>query len=174
MEVELAPEAPKPYQVTPQGHRIWTDGEIKDIMTRVSLKESYSFISEAHHTTRNAIAGIVKRQREKAGIKAVKRAPPKPKKQSMLAPFRPTTNFTFNPGFALRPKAAPVKRVRLKLIENPTYVTFDELKPHHCRWPFGDPKQSDFRFCGCDRVGTKPYCAAHTHMAGKMYERSTQ
>ena len=168
MEVELSKAAPFP--VTPQGHRIWAASEVEDIIRRAGLKESYSEIAKIYHTSRSGIAGLLKRQRDKAGIQAVKREP-KPKKVAK-APFKPKGNFTFNPGFALRPvKAVPVKRVRLKLVENPSYVTFQQLQPHMCRWPFGDPKQSDFRFCGCDRVPGKPYCAGHNHMAGKMYEK---
>jgi hypothetical protein len=37
-------------------------------------------------------------------------------------------------------------------------VTFVELEPHHCRYPFGDPKTKEFRFCGAPRVDGKPYC----------------
>jgi len=35
-------------------------------------------------------------------------------------------------------------------------VTFDELKPRHCRWPAGDGQ-----FCGNDRKSGSSYCAGH-------------
>ena len=40
-------------------------------------------------------------------------------------------------------------------------VTFADLKSHHCKWPFGDPRDWDnFRYCGQPRhVG--PYCGDH-------------
>lgn len=40
-------------------------------------------------------------------------------------------------------------------------VTFFDLKPHHCKWPYGDPRKPDFVFCGCDRAPDSPYCRAH-------------
>jgi GcrA cell cycle regulator len=38
-------------------------------------------------------------------------------------------------------------------------VTFLALEPHHCRYPIGDPKTKEFRFCGALRLDGKPYCA---------------
>jgi GcrA cell cycle regulator len=43
-------------------------------------------------------------------------------------------------------------------------VTLLELKPHHCRWPIGDPCKADFRFCGADNTGHS-YCPWHSRMA---------
>lgn len=40
-------------------------------------------------------------------------------------------------------------------------VSFDELEPHHCRAPYGDPRRDGFGFCGCERVLGKPYCQEH-------------
>lgn len=42
------------------------------------------------------------------------------------------------------------------------------LKPHHCRWPLGDPRSESFKYCGAPRVGTglmDVYCAAHRALA---------
>ncbi len=38
-------------------------------------------------------------------------------------------------------------------------VTFLELEQHHCRYPIGDPKTKEFRFCGALRLDNMPYCA---------------
>lgn len=54
------------------------------------------------------------------------------------------------------------KRVRVRLINTDTEVTLMELEPHHCRFPLGDPKRPDFRFCGRPKESDRrPYCAAH-------------
>lgn len=37
-----------------------------------------------------------------------------------------------------------------------------QLGPKDCKWPFGDPRHSDFHFCGAPMAGVGPYCAAHT------------
>jgi GcrA cell cycle regulator len=53
----------------------------------------------------------------------------------------------------LEPDPAPEERVRLH-----------DLRPHHCRWPIGDPREEDFRFCGRKRVGPR-YCETHERRA---------
>lgn len=40
-------------------------------------------------------------------------------------------------------------------------VMFADIEPHHCRAPYGDPKQPGFGFCGCERVPGTSYCAEH-------------
>jgi GcrA cell cycle regulator len=30
-----------------------------------------------------------------------------------------------------------------------------------CRWPIGDPKHRDFRFCAAPRAASRPYCNDH-------------
>jgi hypothetical protein len=62
-----------------------------------------------------------------------------------------------------KPTVPPVYRVeRTEIREIPrskSNVTFLELEPHHCRYPIGDPKTKEFRFCGALRLDDKPYCA---------------
>jgi GcrA cell cycle regulator len=43
-----------------------------------------------------------------------------------------------------------------------------ELTSGSCRWPVGDPSNSDFFFCGARSFGDKPYCAAHCARAYRM------
>jgi GcrA cell cycle regulator len=35
----------------------------------------------------------------------------------------------------------------------------------HCRWPVGDPRSPDFRFCGCAAYEGLPYCIDHARVA---------
>ncbi len=35
----------------------------------------------------------------------------------------------------------------------------------HCRWPIGDPRSPDFRFCGCVAHEGMPYCIDHARVA---------
>lgn len=35
----------------------------------------------------------------------------------------------------------------------------------HCRWPVGDPRSPDFRFCGCNVHEGLPYCTDHARVA---------
>lgn len=40
-----------------------------------------------------------------------------------------------------------------------------DLKTNSCRWPIGEPTDSDFHFCGHEVVSGKPYCAKHCALA---------
>lgn len=56
-------------------------------------------------------------------------------------------------------------------IETPSYVSTGrsisllELKERSCRWPNGDPKKSDFSFCGENALPGIPYCGEHAAVA---------
>ena len=43
-------------------------------------------------------------------------------------------------------------------------VTIVELKESMCRWPLGDPADSEFRYCGSP-TASGPYCAYHAGLA---------
>lgn len=61
----------------------------------------------------------------------------------------------------------------LPLADVPTgpLVALDDLEEHSCRWPFGDPKQGPFGFCGARKVTGLPYCEPH---ARRAYESPAQ
>lgn len=40
-----------------------------------------------------------------------------------------------------------------------------DLKSDSCRWPFGDPRDQDFYFCGGKVIGCGPYCGDHAALA---------
>lgn len=44
-------------------------------------------------------------------------------------------------------------------------ITLTELDNHTCRWPIGDPKDEDFRFCGCKVKTGQTYCEEHSAIA---------
>jgi GcrA cell cycle regulator len=48
-------------------------------------------------------------------------------------------------------------------------VTLADLQPHQCRWPFGDPRSPEFRYCGLTQIDGKPYCRAHARMAWERW-----
>jgi hypothetical protein len=61
-------------------------------------------------------------------------------------------------------ESAEVRRIRAADVV-PKHITFDELTPSTCHYPFGE---GPFTFCGCDAVEGKPYCEPHqllTHSA---------
>jgi GcrA cell cycle regulator len=44
-------------------------------------------------------------------------------------------------------------------------ITLMELRESTCRWPFGDPSSSEFRFCGASSPVGTPYCEFHSKLA---------
>lgn len=44
----------------------------------------------------------------------------------------------------------------------------------HCRWPIGDPRSPDFRFCGCDTQESLPYCTHHARIAYQTVSRRSR
>lgn len=157
----------------------FTDDEIKSIIQLYNDSNSMGVIADQYPgRTRNSIAGLIHRQRRKANkLEAI---PKKSLGRFMIT--RPNGSVAAQPKVQLlktpkqqpEPEPKPKKeRIRLKLIEHPTAVTFAELDKHHCKYPLGDPKRSDFRFCGGRRLPGKPYCTACTEIAEttRVYNR---
>jgi GcrA cell cycle regulator len=44
----------------------------------------------------------------------------------------------------------------------------------HCRWPVGDPRSPDFRFCGCSAHEGLPYCVDHARIAYQNVGKRTR
>lgn len=44
----------------------------------------------------------------------------------------------------------------------------------HCRWPIGDPRSPDFRFCGCNVSSSLPYCEEHIRVAYQGQTRKSR
>lgn len=55
-------------------------------------------------------------------------------------------------------------------VQDVARVTFDELEPHHCHWPVGEPKKPGFGYCGEARADGLPYCRAHAIRASRQIE----
>lgn len=53
-----------------------------------------------------------------------------------------------------------------------TGVPLSELKDKMCRWPLGDPKEENFRFCGDQAAAGLPYCCEHAKVAYQATSRS--
>lgn len=153
----------------------WTEEQKREMIERFNAKESMGTIAEHFGTTRAAVAGIIHRLRKKNntdisirpidpvrvkplvhrwGERVLKPKPePKPKMVTLMQ----------------LPVATEHKRPRLRLVQDQEVCLLD-LKNHHCRFPLGDPRHSDFRFCGQNRIDTGPYCQEHADLAYRVPE----
>lgn len=113
---------------------------------------SASKIAARMGRTRNSILGIVHRAKDL------------PKRTTTIARscaqrgFPPPRKPVVDPG-----KIIP--RDKLKPAEPPIYTR--DLEPHHCRFPYDDPKAPDrggLRYCGLARSGASQYCDSHNRI----------
>ena len=68
----------------------------------------------------------------------------------------------------LKGRPSPIKRQPNKPVEvkkETRVFTLTDLSAATCRWPIGDPKHEDFRFCGKPVAASKPYCGEHCSVA---------
>ena len=73
-------------------------------------------------------------------------------------------------------KPAKDSLAALDNLKNNEGIAVTKAGERHCRWPIGDPRSPDFRFCGCQAYESLPYCIDHARMAyqnvGKKHRSS--
>lgn len=129
--------------------------------------------------TRNAVIGKVTRlglsgrthvtvkrkpvqSKKYAGPSFVAQVTPKPKKPVQWKnPFVPG-----GPAGAEKKPVEPYQEPPAPFIPPAAQlVAMNDLEPHHCKFPIGDPRSADFKFCGGNRALGLPYCEAHVRVA---------
>lgn len=132
-------------------------------------KKQYKEIGKELNLTIGQVASFIRRARVYGLMKDL---PPKSRKEIAKAGGSATATKAKKPiperTTPFRPPSIEIekpKRFKPVLIDSSTAVSFEELEPHHCRWPSGDPKRDDFRFCGKRRELPGPYCSEHTMQA---------
>ena len=53
-------------------------------------------------------------------------------------------------------------------------IAMTKAGDRHCRWPVGDPRSPDFRFCGCTAHEGLPYCVDHARIAYQNVGKRTR
>jgi GcrA cell cycle regulator len=53
-------------------------------------------------------------------------------------------------------------------------IAMTKAGDRHCRWPVGDPRSPDFRFCGCVAHEGLPYCVDHARVAYQNVGKRTR
>jgi hypothetical protein len=103
--------------------------------------------------TRNSVIGITWRMKMRKGAGV---HPSHELKQK-----RPKRGAMMN----IKPEWKPLeyKGPRVSGIQCPCQVV--DLEQFNCRWPYGDPREEGFHFCGAVVVPEGQYCPAHTQQA---------
>ncbi|MFC7052201.1 GcrA family cell cycle regulator [Hansschlegelia quercus] len=161
----------------------WTDERVELLKKRWADGLSASQIAaELGGVTRNAVIGKVHRLGLSGRVKAQPsgvarlRVKPAPTTARRGAPSAPREHvYASHGGAALQAVAQPQARVMpqprvtpIELVETQfacERVTIMELRENMCRWPLGDPSQTDFRFCGGRSSPGDAYCSHHAQIA---------
>lgn len=149
--------------------KLWTDGltarQIADMM--------------GGGVTRNAIIGKVHRLGLSGRPKTIRVARPKPRKPRVSTGGRGgrggggyvsvgATALKMDPEAdavaAIEVAPVPITDLVIPISERKTIL---ELDTKSCHWPYNDPRDEDFHFCGRETATDKPYC---THHCGLAYQ----
>ncbi|HEU0117612.1 MAG TPA: GcrA family cell cycle regulator [Alphaproteobacteria bacterium] len=121
-------------------------------------------IGKAHRLKLSSRPSPIKREDEGTGLAASENAMPAMKqsrKRVMLRPLPvvPTPSSTTT--------KIPTKDAfrALDNVKRTEGIAVTKAGDRHCRWPVGDPRSPDFRFCGCQAYEGMPYCIDHARVA---------
>ena len=135
---------------------IWTDERVETL--RKLWTDGLSASQIAQHfdgVSRNAIIGKLHRL---GG----------PSRPQPVVQARPTRKPAAEPTTAA-PVEPPVEEAVFETLpasaEERGLATTTTLQAYMCKWPIGDPAQTDFTFCGRTADGGRPYCSKHAHTA---------
>lgn len=104
------------------------------------------------NTTRNSVIAKMDRLRRKGGPDA---PVARPNGFSRPQAHQAQKNRTR----AKAKSAPPYVEKPVRVFDRSKMVGFAELEDGHCRFPIGDPRQSDFKYCGEKPVRGLPYCS---------------
>src|SRR6516162_847696 len=149
----------------------WTDERVELLKKLWSDGLSASQIAgRLGGVTRNAVIGKVHRLglSGRATTSRMKSHRPRARSQASKRLMKPRFATLGNP--ALRqlylgdsePYTPSAEELVIPLNERRSIQSLTEAS---CRWPIGDPQQSDFHFCGRKKVLGLPYCEFHARRA---------
>ena len=115
--------------------------------------------------TKNAVVGKAHRIGLERRPSPIRRTAAKPDRKKARSPVMPTLNF----------ESVPEKEIILtknvKIFQPSTASLFLTKSKRGCEWPKGHPGDSEFHFCGKERLDEKPYCTDHCAVAYVIPEK---
>ncbi|MGE0109193.1 MAG: GcrA family cell cycle regulator [Bdellovibrionales bacterium] len=166
----------------------WTEQQVQTLKKMWGNGYSASDIAKnlGNGVTRNAVIGKAHRLKLSAG--ATVRSMPQPPSKNTGTPITKIKKVSAKKCINFH-SIAPVQQKTNELVERiqrqPLPRISDVVKrtegipvtkagEHHCRWPIGDPRSPDFRFCGCKTVDGLPYCVDHARIAYQTVSRKVR
>lgn len=141
----------------------WTEAENDYLRRAWAEGKSAGVIAGETGRSRNAVIGRVHRMKLATRLRrvATRRLPKKPRgprlprSTTSTKPPRPVENVTV-------PRAPILPPLMLGLMD---------LTPNMCRFPYGDPKEPGFGYCGHPKASGSSYCGGHHHVVYRPPER---
>jgi len=120
--------------------------------------------------TRNAVIGKVHRLGLSGRATTTRMKSHRPRTRPVpakRAPVKPSYTNVGNTALQrlyreAEPYVAPAEELVIPVAERRSIQSLEECS---CRWPIGDPQDSDFHFCGKNKVPGLPYCEFHARRA---------
>ena len=154
--------------------QMWADGISSSRISKM-MSQKYD-----HTVTRNAVIGRLSRMgltsktrqeekkfRRRQKAKATVRSREKKIREEMRSPHRMAS-------WPVKREAHPPLNYeevfREVIVPEVDRVTIADLEDHQCRWPVGDPRESDFHFCGARRMPNASYCVYHQAASIGIYD----
>lgn len=154
----------------------WVPTKVDLLKTKWAAGFSASQIAAEIGCSRSAVIGKIHRlhlKRDELGIRQERRfreygtrelpkpRPPQPKRSRSAGYVSVLTR----PEVARAPPVTNYAEPQL----DPQHITFEELQPQHCKFPFG---KGPYTFCGLDRHGSSgPYCIGHARLCYSPSQR---
>lgn len=132
----------------------WTPEKIAALRDLWDTGASASIIGSQIGASRNAVIGKAHRLKlERRSSNDTRAATAARKAKGQIGVARPRAVIS-----CVRLEPSPLPR---PVVTDVARVSFDDLEPHHCRFPVGEPGREAFGFCGHVKVDGLSYCADH-------------
>ncbi len=162
----------------------WTPERIKVIVDLWQAGHSASYVADVvGGVSRNAVIGklhrlgLAERPSVNRPAQPVSRGRSKRAKSSEASEAG-ASDTLFVGNAALKIASDPLPTSNLSEAPSPApkearRLTLLQLNERTCKWPIGDPGDSDFGFCGAPKEFSRPYCEAHRRKAYQLNERKS-
>ncbi len=141
----------------------WTDERVEVLKKLwVEGRTASQIASELGDVTRNAVIGKVHRLGLSGRPSPIKRKTKKAEPRKATARKAQAKKVAPKQTAVIRP-IRPVITQDIEPLNGGSSMM--ELKERMCKWPIGDPKSQEFRFCGHKVTEGLPYCEHHAMIA---------
>jgi GcrA cell cycle regulator len=146
----------------------WNDDNVSQLRNLWDQGLPTAQIGKLLGFTKNAVVGKAHRIGLERRPSPIRRTAVKPDRKKARSPVIPKLNFENNSNNSIEQKEIGIT----KKIFYPTVKNFFSTKTKRgCEWPEGHPDEPEFRFCGNERLGDKPYCLDHCAVAYVIPEK---